>query len=124
MKGLRFRKLDLHVHSPASKDFNRPMGMQDDAIADAIVQAAIDKGLDGIAITDHNSADWIDTMRKAGRGKPLVIFPGVEITATGGKSGIHVIALFDPSKRWQACYGSAEQARTRTRRPRKGDNGG
>jgi hypothetical protein len=99
MKGLRFHKLDLHIHTPASKDFNRPDGISDDDIAASIVRTSIEKGLDGIAITDHNSAVWIDRMREAAVGTPLVVFPGVEITATGGKTGgIHVIALFDPSK--------------------------
>src|SRR5688500_8465295 len=98
MRGLRFRKLDLHIHTPASTDFNKPHDMTDEDIATAMVEMAISKGLEGIAITDHNSAGWINRMKTAASGHPLVIFPGVEITAAGGKSGIHMIALFDTSK--------------------------
>jgi histidinol phosphatase-like PHP family hydrolase/DNA repair ATPase RecN len=86
--GLRFRKLDLHTHTPASKCYKYP-----DHTPDEIVQAAIDKSLDAIAITDHNSAGWVDKMRAAVQDKPLVIFPGVEIST---HEGYHVVVLFDP----------------------------
>jgi len=89
-EGLRFKKLDLHLHTPASKCF------ADRAVtAENIVQAALSKGLDGIAITDHNSGEWIDQVKKAAEGTSLAVFPGVEITCMGGVSGIHIIALFD-----------------------------
>jgi predicted nucleic acid-binding Zn-ribbon protein len=81
--------LDLHVHTPASRCYSR----QDDT-AEQIVQAAIDRNLTGIAVTDHNSADWIDAVKKAARGTPLVVFPGVEITTA---QRFHVVALFDPT---------------------------
>ena len=88
--GLRFRKLDLHVHTPASKDFR-----DRNVSADQIVDRAIEVGLDAIAITDHNSGKWIDKVKNAAKGEDLVVFPGVEITCKGGKDGIHLIALFD-----------------------------
>ena len=88
--GLRFRKLDLHVHTPASNDFR-----DRSVTAEQIVDRAIEAGLQGIAITDHNSGAWIDKVKNAAKGKDLVVFPGVEITCKGGKGGIHLIALFD-----------------------------
>jgi hypothetical protein len=89
--GLVFKKLDLHLHTPASKCF------EDHTITpDLIVKAALAKGLDGIAVTDHNSGAWVDDVKKAAAGTKLVVFPGVEITCMGGKEGIHIIALFDP----------------------------
>ena len=57
------------------------------------MQAAIDRGLDGIAITDHNTAAFIDEIQKAAKGRKIVIFPGVEIST---EAGYHLIALFDP----------------------------
>ena len=53
--------------------------------------AAANAGLDIVAVTDHNSADWIDRIRNAARSKPIAVFPGVEITTPEG----HVLALFD-----------------------------
>src|SRR5665213_3370409 len=88
--GLRFKKLDLHMHTPASKCF-----ADRTVTADQIVANAISKGLDGIAVTDHNSGEWIDQVKKAAEGTALVVFPGVEITCMGGIGGIHLIALFD-----------------------------
>ena len=91
--GLRFRKLDLHVHTPASKDFR-----DRNVSADQIVDRAIEVGLDAIAITDHNSGEWIDKVQEAASKRGLVVIPGVEISCHGGKSGIHLIALFDVDK--------------------------
>ena len=91
--GLRFRKLDLHVHTPASYDFD-----DKNVTAAQIVDRAIAAGLDAIAITDHNSGKWIDQVQEAASKKSLVVFPGVEISCHGGKSGIHLIALFDVDK--------------------------
>jgi len=90
--GLIFRRLDLHLHTPASRCFDDPT-----ATADMIVEEALRKGLAGIAVTDHNSATLVDTVKEAARGRDLVVFPGAEITCMGGKEGIHIIALFDPS---------------------------
>lgn len=92
---LRIKKLDLHVHSPASHDF-----ADKKVTAEQIVEHAqkVDL-LDAIAITDHNSVDFIDTVKEAAKKKGLVVFPGMEISCGGSKKGsIHIIGLFDPSK--------------------------
>jgi DNA repair ATPase RecN len=90
--GLAYRKIDLHVHTPASKCF------EDSSVtAEDIVKKAREEGLDAIAITDHNTAEWIDKVKEASKGR-LVVFPGIEISATGGKNGIHIIGIFEQSK--------------------------
>lgn len=88
MAGLRFYKLDLHAHTPASKCY-----LDKNDTATDIVHSAIEKGLNGIAVTDHNTAEWIDVMKKAAEETELVIFPGVELSLEQG----HLVALFDPS---------------------------
>ena len=90
MHGLRFHKIDLHTHTPASKCYRHKKHT-----AAQIVKAAIEQELNAIAITDHNTAEWIDQMKIAANDKPLVIFPGVEISMS---EGFHLIALFDPNK--------------------------
>jgi PHP family Zn ribbon phosphoesterase len=85
--GLQFRKVDLHCHTPASKCF-----LDKNASAADIVQAALDAGLDAIAITDHNTGDWIDRVKQAAQDTGLTVFPGVEITAS---EAFHIVALFD-----------------------------
>lgn len=79
MPGLQFHKLDLHTHTPASKCYGYK-----DHTAEQIIQAALEKGQSGIAVTDHNTAAWIDGMRQAAKGTELVIFPGIEISMNEG----------------------------------------
>ena len=89
MTGLKYYKLDLHTHTPASKCY-----LHKEQTADEIVQVALEQGLQGIAITDHNSAAGIDSVKQAAEKVGLVIFPGVEISLN---EGYHLIALFNPS---------------------------
>jgi PHP family Zn ribbon phosphoesterase len=92
--GLVYRKIDLHIHTPASKCFDNKSSIA----PEDIINKALNEGLDAIAITDHNTGEWVDLVKDAAKNK-LVVFPGVEISATGGKKGtVHVIGLFDPSK--------------------------
>lgn len=87
--GLSFKRMDLHIHTPLSKCF------QDKSVTpEQIVKKAIDVGLAGIAITDHNTGGWVDDVKKAAEGTQLVVFPGVEITVQNK----HLVAIFDPSQ--------------------------
>ncbi len=64
---------------------------------EAIVNKAIDSGLNVIAITDHNSHLNIDNFMKLyeeAKDK-LLILPGVEISSTDG----HVLAYFSPDQK-------------------------
>lgn len=103
--GTRWQSLDIHVHSPASFDFGG-LDDNDESVPKPTFQtwlkAIIESGLDGIAITDHNTGGGIDLAREAledlrlvGTGDNFVIFPGVEITA---HDGFHILAIFDPSR--------------------------
>lgn len=89
--GLSWKRFDLHVHTPASRCFKGAATPED------LVNEAITKELDAIAITDHNTAEWIDRVKETANAKGLVIFPGVEISCTGGKQGIHIVCIMDPS---------------------------
>jgi len=84
--GLRFRNVDLHVHTPASRCFIEPNVTPQD-----IVNQALAVGMEAIAITDHNSAAWVDNVKAAAQDTGLTVFPGVEITVN---PGVHVVALF------------------------------
>jgi len=95
LKGLYYKKLDLHIHTPASTCF---LG---DATPEEIVRKALDAGLDGIAITDHNTAKSIDAVKAVASSTSLIVFPGVEISCSGGRKNIHVIALLDPKSTGQ-----------------------
>src|SRR6266545_3233072 len=88
--GLRRVALDLHVHTPASEDWK---GTSVDA--DRFVEAAVAAGLDGLAITDHQTGSAVDDIRKAASARGLVVFPGVELVNLAGSKGVHLIVLFD-----------------------------
>ena len=90
--GLLYRKIDLHLHTPASNCFDDKKVSPEE-----IINKALSEKLEAIAVTDHNTGAWIDKIKEASK-KRLVVFPGVEISATGGKKGIHIIGIFDPSK--------------------------
>jgi len=90
--GLIYRKIDLHIHTPASKCFDDKSVIPED-----IIKKAVDEKLDAIAITDHNTGEWVDKIKKASKNK-LIIFPGVEISVLGGKRGVHIIGIFDKFK--------------------------
>jgi hypothetical protein len=58
----------------------------------AVVNRAKAKGLDMIAICDHNSAENAAAFMRAGDERGLKVLPGMEVTS---KEEIHLIALFD-----------------------------
>jgi hypothetical protein len=109
--GLAWRRVDLHLHTPASSDYQQPgVSFLD------ILRKAEERGLDLIAFTDHNSvrgyADlWreiedLELLEYLGRLREdeaerlaeyrrllstIVLLPGFEFTAT---LGFHVLAIF------------------------------
>lgn len=91
--GLKYEKFDLHVHTPASKDYK-----DTDTKPEDIVTAAIQAGLSGIAITDHQTGEWIDKIKEVASKNNLIVFPGVELKVVGGEKGIHLIILFNTDK--------------------------
>jgi 3',5'-nucleoside bisphosphate phosphatase len=57
----------------------------------AIVRTALDKGLDMIAVCDHNSARNASATMRAAAGSSLTVIPGIEITSS---EEVHVLGLF------------------------------
>lgn len=84
--GSRWWKCDLHVHTSESPD------VDDTVTAADVVSAAVDAGLDVLAVTDHNSGRGFDAIRDAAAfdGRGLVVLPGTELTV----GGVHLLALF------------------------------
>jgi len=76
---------DLHIHSALS-----PCG-SDDMTPNNIVNMCVLKGLDIIAVTDHNSARNVEAIANLGERKGLLVVPG-----SGGatKEEVHVLCYF------------------------------
>ncbi len=103
--GAKWWKFDFHTHTPASEDYGKGSN-----------QAQLKKitpkewllnfmkaEIDCVAITDHNSGDWIDQLRTTysemkeaaeqdADFREIYLFSGVEISVNGG---IHILAIFD-----------------------------
>ena len=75
-------KIDLHVHSCYSDDANNSV--------EELIKTAVKKGLDGIAITDHNSTEGgLKGFGIAKKMKDFAVIPGIEISSADG----HIIGL-------------------------------
>ena len=111
----QWRTMDIHIHTPASSDFQ-----QFDVTNLEILQRAEMRNLDIIAFTDHNTIagyrrmleeiDQLELLEKLNRLLPeekqkigeyrrllnrILVLPGIEFTAT---FGFHIIGLFSPDK--------------------------
>lgn len=83
---LRTYLADLHVHTLLSPCAGVEM------IPPLIVQEALDRGIEVIAITDHNASANIEPVMKAAAGSDLVVLPGVELQT---REEVHTLCLFD-----------------------------
>ena len=104
--GARPLKADLHVHTPAS--FTDPEKDFRDATPEDVVRHAVAAGLDIIAVTDHNTAEWCDKVRTAAEGAPITVFPGIEISTPQG----HLLAIFDQDTTKESIHGLLMNAGT------------
>lgn len=79
-------RADLHIHtclSPCADIEMSPL---------SVVKKASEKGLDIIAVTDHNSAENIAAALKSAENSGLSVLAGMEITSS---EEAHILALFD-----------------------------
>ncbi|MBC7201407.1 chromosome segregation protein SMC [Stutzerimonas balearica] len=107
--GARWWKFDFHTHTPASKDtgaWQVAIGTPNELTPQTWLLKYMAAEIDCVAVTDHNTGEWIDRLkaayaemkREADAGTPpggfreLHLFPGVEISVQGG---IHLLAIFD-----------------------------
>jgi PHP domain len=86
--GATFVRADLHVHTYQDTASEPSAGF------DSYIDAAIESGIDVLAITDHNSVQSVRGAMKAAHGKNLVVIPGIEISTHDG----HLLALFASEK--------------------------
>ncbi len=70
-------KADLHIHSDFSNDGK--------STVEEIIEAAVDKGLGCISITDHNSFEAYAVAKDNGK---VIVIPGIEVSSKEG----HILA--------------------------------
>jgi len=83
---MRKVRADLHLHTCLSPCADSQMQ------ATAIVEQAKKVGLDMIGICDHNSAENVAAVVKAGGREGLAVIPGMEATSS---EEVHILGLFD-----------------------------
>ncbi len=111
----QWHSMDLHIHTPASSDFQQPEATYLD-----ILQRAETRGIEIIAFTDHNTVagyrrmqeeiQQLNLLEQLNRLLPeerqrlqeyrrlfgkILVLPGVEVTAT---FGFHILGIFPPDK--------------------------
>jgi len=110
--GFRWWRFDFHTHTPVSRCTHWSTPGLDLSPRDWLLKY-MQAGIDCVAVTDHNSGDWVDGLKAAyatlaqeaaeGRAqagfRDLTLFPGVEISVSGG---FHLLAIFDPSQTTRA----------------------
>jgi PHP family Zn ribbon phosphoesterase len=90
-------RADLHIHtclSPCADIEMSPL---------AIVKEAVHKGIDIIAITDHNSAENVIASQKAAYDSTVKVLAGMEITSS---EEAHILALFENAESVLKLQGS------------------
>ncbi len=76
---------DLHIHSALS-----PCG-DEDMSPNNIVNMSVMKGLDVIAITDHNTCKNAEAVMHCGEKAGIMVIPGMEVESM---EEVHLVALF------------------------------
>ncbi len=85
-------RLDLHVHSRRSPDSS--LELTD------ILQAALAGGLQGFALTDHNTIDGLPALRELAARYPRHLFlPGVEVSTVEGHLLVYGVDELPPIRR-------------------------
>ncbi len=79
-------RADLHIHSCLSPCASLDMSPR------AIAEQSIKRGIDLIAVCDHNSAENAGAAVRAGRRLGLCVLPGLEINS---EEEVHTLAIFD-----------------------------
>ncbi len=93
-------KCDLQVATPAW-NFQIPPDLHYRAsdersrrrFAERYMDELATRGIEVIALADHNTGDWIDLMVATGKRKGIVVFPGCEVTTGSGSDGIHLLII-------------------------------
>lgn len=78
-------RADLHIHSCLSPCADLDMSPR------AIAEVSAERGLDMIALCDHNSAENVGAAIRAGEQRDITVIPGLEIST---KEEVHLLALF------------------------------
>jgi chromosome segregation protein len=112
--GTTWKRIDIQCHTPRDRDWRGSPDLPGgDPASEAarqswatdFVQAAVDKGLSVIAVSDHHDVAFLPYVIEAAHALPsesrIVVLPGIEITC---RDSVQCLAIFDPAstaEHWQ-----------------------
>lgn len=80
--------IDLHMHTVYSDGASQP---------EDLVRAAVEQGLEAIAVTDHDNTESLSLVQAAAEGSTMEIIPGIEINTSWKGQEVHVLGYYiDP----------------------------
>lgn len=78
-------RIDLHTHTTASDGRYPPA---------ALVDLAVARGVEVLAVTDHDSTEGVAAAQARGRERGLEVWPGVEISTDLPQAEVHILGYF------------------------------
>lgn len=96
--------IDLHTHTTASDGSLTPT---------ELVQLAVEKRLEALAVTDHDTIDGIAEALAAGAAHGMDVVPGIEISAEYSGGTLHILGYYIDAadRRFCAKIAQLQQAR-------------
>lgn len=130
-QGARWVRADLHLHSPGASSFSFPSGLDAshrDKIVTQYVNQLKEQGIEVAAITDYQQirTEWFIPIREAALKEGIYVYPGVELSfggGTGGKSGLHVLAIFPFDANVEGMNRAVEKLLDTSKEPLLDENG-
>jgi hypothetical protein len=105
-RGAEWRKWDLHLHTPASYDYDNKSITNED-----IIDAIVINGISVVAITDHHIIDVlrIGELQRIGMAKGIAVLPGIEFLSDArGSEPVHFIGIFSEDCQLDYIWGQLQ----------------
>jgi len=83
---MKSKRAELHIHTVLSPDAGLEM------IPPFIIEEAQKKGIEILAITDHNASANVPAVMRAAEGTGITVIPGLELET---QEEVHILCLFD-----------------------------
>ncbi len=85
---------DTHMHSTASDGVLPPA---------RVVELAKERGLLGMALTDHDTVDGLEEATAAGRRLDFTVIPGIELSAEYNDQDVHILGYWIDAEQMRAA---------------------
>lgn len=105
-RGAEWRKWDLHLHTPASYDYDNKSVTNED-----IIDVLATNEISVVAITDHHIIDVpnVRKLQQIGAAKGITVLPGIEFLSDArGSEPVHFIGIFSEDCQLDYIWGQLQ----------------